>query len=101
MSISVIRPPEIVKPMTEIGSPPLVTTAPAVPLTSTEWTDAPGWLNIAARLATSPAPRSSAETSGREAPPSARSTASGSSTATSAARSPLRAAAKNARTTRR
>ena len=101
MSISVIRPPAIVKPMTDTGSPPLLTTAPAVPLTSTEWTDALGWLNIVARLATSPAPRSSAETSGRETPPSARSTASGSRTATRAARSPLRAAAKNAWTTRR
>jgi hypothetical protein len=101
MSISVIRPPEMVKPMTETGSPSLVTTAPAAPLTRTGWIATAGWLNIAARLATSADPRSSAETSGREAPPSARSTASGSSTATSAPRSPLRAAAKNAWTTRR
>ena len=101
ISISAILPPEIVKPMTDMGSPSLVTTAPTAPLTRTWWIATAGWLNIAARLATSADPRSSAETSGRAAPPSARSTASGSSTATSASRSPLRAAAKNARTTRR
>ena len=33
-----ILPPETVKHMTEIGWPALVTTAPAVPLTSPEWT---------------------------------------------------------------
>ena len=101
MSISVIRPAEIVKPSTETGPPALVTTAPGVPLTSTKWTDTAAWLNIVARPATVDAPRSSADTSGRAAPPSARSTASGSRTATSAPRSPLLAAAKNARTTRR
>jgi hypothetical protein len=101
MSIAVIRPAAMVNPMTETGSPSRVTTAPGTPLTSTGWTATAGWLNIVARRATAPAPRSSADTSGRDAPPSARSSASGSSTATSAARSPLRAAAKNASTTRR
>jgi hypothetical protein len=96
MSISVIRPSLMANPMIEIGSPARVTTAPAALLTSTGRTEAPGWLNIVARPATS-APRSSAETS-RESPPSARSTASGWRTATRAARSPLRAAAKKART---
>jgi len=42
MEISVILPPEIVKPMTETGRPSLVTTAPAAPLTSTGWTATPG-----------------------------------------------------------
>jgi hypothetical protein len=98
MSISVIRPSLMANPMIEIGSPARVTTAPAALLTSTGRTEAPGWLNIVARPATSAAPRSSAETSRRESPPSARSTASGWRTATRAARSPLRAAAKKART---
>jgi hypothetical protein len=43
----------MVKPMTETGSPSLVTTAPAAPLTRTWWIATAGWLNIAARLATS------------------------------------------------
>ena len=45
-----IRPPEIVKAMTETGSPSLVTTAPAAPLTRTGWIATAGWVNIAARL---------------------------------------------------
>ena len=54
-----------------------------------------------ARLAMARPPRTSIDDVGPPGPPSERSTASGWSTATSASKSPLRAAAKNASTTAR
>ncbi len=94
-------PPRTVKPMTVTGRPSTSTTTPAAPFTSTGRSSAPGSENMIALDATVLAPRSTPVASGRLAPPSDRTTTSGSSTATSRSRSPPRAAAKNASTTSR
>src|SRR5205823_1199872 len=94
-SIAVIFPPERVKLKTTRGWPPLAHTRPATPSMSAS-------LAALARPEKNPAtccaPRVSASVPIRTTVWSARSTTSGSSIVTSAPRSPLREAARNART---
>ena len=101
MSTSTIFPPLIVKPMTENGRPRGATTTPAAPFTSAGRTNGESREKVSVCSATARAPRTSLDRPARTAPPSIRSTTSGSSTASSASKSPSREAAKKASTTSR
>ena len=100
-AISMILPSDTVKPMIVTSWPPSKITAPAAPFTNAGRTTAEGRAKVIAPRATAVAPRTTRETAERTAPPSDRSTMSGWSTATSASKSPPRAAAKKASTTAR
>jgi drug/metabolite transporter (DMT)-like permease len=95
-SISTIRPARTVKAITASGRPLTVTTTPAAPLTTAGCSTEPG--TPRACCPTCSRPRRVLQP-GRPAPKSERSTTSGSSSSTSASRSPPWAARKNASTT--
>jgi hypothetical protein len=91
-SISTIFPRVTVKPMTENGRPPgSHETIPAAPFTSTGRANSTSREKVSACSATARAPRASLDAPGNTAPPSARTTTPGSSTARSASKSPPRA----------
>ena len=95
MSSATIFPPRTVKAPTENGTPSRVVTAPATPFTSAGCVNRLNWANSSARRATASAPHVGPEAPKRPAAPagtapwSARTTTSGSSTASSASKSPL------------
>ncbi len=101
MSISTILPSLTVKPPTANGSPRANTTNPGAPFTRTGRVNQVGPEKVTACPATAAAPRTTLDRPGRTAPASARSTTSGSRTASSPSKSPVRAAARKASTTSR
>ena len=100
-SIAVIRLPVTVTAMSDTGRPLTVISIPATPLTSTGVKSASGLAVAIVAPAICAAPRMTTEVPGRAGPPSARMTASGSSSSMSRSNSPARAAVKNASTTAR
>src|SRR5918997_1005418 len=100
-SISAILPRLTVKPMTANGRPRGATTTPAAPFTRAGSTNGESREKVNVCSATARAPRTPLDKPARKAPPSIRSTTSGSSTASSAPKSPSREAAKKASTAAR
>src|SRR5215203_3684094 len=97
-SISTIFPRLTVKPMIANGRPRGATTTPAAPFTSAGRTNGESREKVSVCSATARTPRTSLDKPARTAPPSIRSTTSGSSTASRASKSPSREAARKAST---